>query len=111
MCFILKVLFKAEGEEIELIEAVKTSSRGATAWGRIDFHCREPKSDPVTFTTRESHLVSIIYYCLPCLQHIFQVIYYKFLLLKGFFILSFFSNSYALLLIIFKSLQIIRYIL
>uniref|UniRef100_A0A0C9QZT5 NRX3A_1 protein n=4 Tax=Fopius arisanus TaxID=64838 RepID=A0A0C9QZT5_9HYME len=52
-----KVVFKAEGVEMELIEAVKNGATGATAWGRIDFHCREPKSDPVTFTTRDSHLV------------------------------------------------------
>ncbi|KAK0073570.1 hypothetical protein PV325_009541, partial [Microctonus aethiopoides] len=51
-----KVVFKAEGIETELIEAAKSGATGATAWGRIDFQCREPKSDPITFTTRDSHL-------------------------------------------------------
>ncbi|XP_043461803.1 neurexin-3b isoform X3 [Leptopilina heterotoma] len=54
-----KVEFAAEGVKMELIEAAKSGAAGAAAWGKIDFHCREPKtSDPVTFTTRDSHLAS-----------------------------------------------------
>lgn len=46
---------------MELIEAARSGAAGAAAWGKIDFHCREPKaSDPITFTTRDSHLVSIL---------------------------------------------------
>ena len=45
---------------MELIEAARSGAAGAAAWGKIEFHCREPRtSDPVTFTTRDSHLVSI----------------------------------------------------
>ncbi|XP_046600908.1 neurexin-1 isoform X2 [Neodiprion lecontei] len=52
-----KVEIAAEGVRMELIEAAKSGAAGAAAWGRIEFHCQEPKaSDPVTFTTRDSHL-------------------------------------------------------
>ncbi|CAD6227262.1 GSCOCG00011965001-RA-CDS [Cotesia congregata] len=44
---------------MELIEAAKYGSSKATILGRLEFHCREPKSDPITFTTKDSHLVSI----------------------------------------------------
>ncbi|XP_043272551.1 neurexin-3 isoform X2 [Venturia canescens] len=53
-----EVKFGAEGIAMELIEAAKSKAEGTTAWGRVDFHCREPKTDPVTFTTRDSHLAS-----------------------------------------------------
>ncbi|XP_017793774.1 PREDICTED: neurexin-1a-like [Habropoda laboriosa] len=53
-----KVEFVAEGVKMELIEAARSGAAGAAAWGKIDFHCREPRaSDPITFTTRDSHLV------------------------------------------------------
>ncbi|KAL6444648.1 hypothetical protein ACFW04_002028 [Cataglyphis niger] len=53
-----KVEFAAEGIKMELIEAAKSGAAGAAAWGKMDFHCREPRaSDPITFTTRDSHLV------------------------------------------------------
>ncbi|XP_029177098.1 neurexin-1-like isoform X2 [Nylanderia fulva] len=52
-----KVEFAAEGIKMELIEAARSGAAGAAAWGKMDFHCREPKaSDPITFTTRDSHL-------------------------------------------------------
>ncbi|KAG7203255.1 hypothetical protein KM043_010353 [Ampulex compressa] len=52
-----KVEFAAEGVKMELIEATRSGAAGAAAWGKIDFHCREPRaSDPITFTTRDSHL-------------------------------------------------------
>ncbi|CAK9814936.1 Nrxn3 [Anthophora quadrimaculata] len=55
-----KVEFIAEGVKMELIEAARSGAAGTAAWGKIDFHCREPRaSDPITFTTRDSHLVSI----------------------------------------------------
>lgn len=55
-----QVEFAAEGIKMELIEAARSGAAGAAAWGKMDFHCREPKaSDPITFTTRDSHLVSI----------------------------------------------------
>lgn len=62
MCFLpfFQVEFVAEGVKMELIEAARSGAAGAAAWGKMDFHCREPKaSDPITFTTRDSHLVSI----------------------------------------------------
>ncbi|XP_017757069.1 PREDICTED: LOW QUALITY PROTEIN: neurexin-3-like, partial [Eufriesea mexicana] len=53
-----KVEFIAEGVKMELIEAARSGAAGAAAWGKMDFHCREPRSsDPITFTTRDSHLV------------------------------------------------------
>ncbi|KAJ8674025.1 hypothetical protein QAD02_005287, partial [Eretmocerus hayati] len=53
------VEFQAETTYMELIEAAKGGVPGAAAWGKIEFHCREPRtSDPVTFTTRDSHLAS-----------------------------------------------------
>lgn len=55
-----QVEFAAERIRMELIEAAKSGAAGAAAWGKMDFHCREPRaSDPITFTTRDSHLVSI----------------------------------------------------
>ncbi|XP_035732871.1 neurexin-1-like isoform X7 [Vespa mandarinia] len=52
-----KVEFTAEGVKMELIEAARSGAAGAAAWGKMDFHCREPRaSDPITFTTRDSHL-------------------------------------------------------
>ncbi|XP_014473358.1 PREDICTED: neurexin-1 isoform X1 [Dinoponera quadriceps] len=52
-----KVEFAAEGVKMELIEAAKSGAAGAAAWGKMDFHCREPRaSDPITFTTKDSHL-------------------------------------------------------
>ncbi|XP_070156570.1 neurexin 1 isoform X1 [Polyergus mexicanus] len=52
-----KVEFAAEGIKMELIEAARSGAAGAAAWGKMDFHCREPRaSDPITFTTRDSHL-------------------------------------------------------
>ncbi|XP_048506164.1 neurexin-3 isoform X4 [Athalia rosae] len=51
-----KVEIAAEGVRMELIEAAKSGAAGAAAWGRIEFHCQDPKADPVTFTTRDSHL-------------------------------------------------------
>ncbi|XP_024942008.1 neurexin-1 isoform X3 [Cephus cinctus] len=52
-----KVEFAAEGVKMELIEAARSGAAGAAAWGKMDFHCREPRtSDPVTFTTKDSHL-------------------------------------------------------
>nr|KAF7421646.1 hypothetical protein H0235_009482 [Vespula pensylvanica] len=45
---------------MELIEAARSGAAGAAAWGKMDFHCREPRaSDPITFTTRDSHLTHI----------------------------------------------------
>jgi hypothetical protein len=45
---------------MELIETARSGAPGAAAWGKIEFHCQEPiASDPVTFTTRDSHLVSM----------------------------------------------------
>lgn len=56
-----QVEFAAEGVKMELIEAAKSGAAGASAWGKMDFHCREPRaSDPITFTTRDSHLVSTL---------------------------------------------------
>ncbi|OAD57170.1 Neurexin-3-alpha [Eufriesea mexicana] len=53
-----KVEFIAEGVKMELIEAARSGAAGAAAWGKMDFHCREPRSsDPITFTTRDSHLI------------------------------------------------------
>ncbi|XP_068987141.1 neurexin 1 isoform X10 [Bombus flavifrons] len=53
-----KVEFVAEGVKMELIDAARSGAAGAAAWGKMDFHCREPRaSDPITFTTRDSHLV------------------------------------------------------
>ncbi|TGZ57018.1 Neurexin-3-alpha [Temnothorax longispinosus] len=53
-----KVEFAAERIRMELIEAAKSGAAGAAAWGKMDFHCREPRTtDPITFTTRDSHLV------------------------------------------------------
>jgi len=55
-----QVEFAAEGIKMELIEAARSGAAGAAAWGKMDFHCREPRaSDPITFTTRDSHLVSM----------------------------------------------------
>ncbi|XP_023287827.1 neurexin-3, partial [Orussus abietinus] len=52
-----KVEFTAEGIRMELIEAARSGAAGAAAWGKMEFHCREPRaSDAVTFTTRDSHL-------------------------------------------------------
>ncbi|KZC06676.1 Neurexin-3-alpha [Dufourea novaeangliae] len=52
-----KVEFVAGMLKMELIEAARSGAAGAAAWGKMDFHCREPKaSDPITFTTRDSHL-------------------------------------------------------
>ncbi|XP_076637715.1 neurexin 1 isoform X2 [Colletes latitarsis] len=52
-----KVEFVAEGVKMDLIEATRSGAAGAAAWGKIDFHCPEPRaSDPITFTTRDSHL-------------------------------------------------------
>ncbi|KAK1132603.1 hypothetical protein K0M31_013988 [Melipona bicolor] len=57
----LQVEFVAEGVKMELIDAARSGAAGAAAWGKMEFHCREPRaSDPITFTTRDSHLVSII---------------------------------------------------
>lgn len=56
-----QVEFAAERIRMELIEAAKSGAAGAAAWGKMDFHCREPRTtDPITFTTRDSHLVSIL---------------------------------------------------
>lgn len=55
---------------MELIEAARTKAAGTTGWGRIDFHCREPKTDPVTFTTKDSHLVSILPRTAPTVHHL-----------------------------------------
>ncbi|KAL0121234.1 hypothetical protein PUN28_008721 [Cardiocondyla obscurior] len=53
-----KVEFAAERIRMELIEAAKSGAAGAAAWGKMDFHCRESRTtDPITFTTRDSHLV------------------------------------------------------
>ncbi|XP_054001780.1 neurexin-1 isoform X3 [Hylaeus anthracinus] len=53
-----KVEFITEKVKMELIEAAISGAAGAAAWGKIDFHCREPRaSDPITFTTRDSHLI------------------------------------------------------
>ncbi|XP_025992856.2 neurexin-1 isoform X6 [Solenopsis invicta] len=53
-----KVEFSAERIRMELIEAAKSGAAGAAAWGKMEFHCREPRTtDPITFTTRDSHLV------------------------------------------------------
>ncbi|KAK9310045.1 hypothetical protein QLX08_000515 [Tetragonisca angustula] len=52
-----KVEFVAEGVKMELIDAARSGAAGAAAWGKMEFHCREPRaSDPITFTTRDSHL-------------------------------------------------------
>ncbi|KAH0542769.1 hypothetical protein KQX54_000287, partial [Cotesia glomerata] len=51
------VSFRTEKLGMELIEAAKYGSSKATISGRLEFHCREPKSDPITFTTKDSHLV------------------------------------------------------
>ncbi|XP_039303872.1 neurexin-3 isoform X5 [Solenopsis invicta] len=52
-----KVEFSAERIRMELIEAAKSGAAGAAAWGKMEFHCREPRTtDPITFTTRDSHL-------------------------------------------------------
>ncbi|XP_033360206.1 neurexin-3-like isoform X1 [Bombus vosnesenskii] len=54
-----KVEFVAEGVKMELIDAARSGAAGAAAWGKMDFHCREPRaSDPITFTTRDSHLAA-----------------------------------------------------
>ncbi|XP_018360196.1 PREDICTED: neurexin-1 isoform X4 [Trachymyrmex cornetzi] len=53
-----KVEFAAERIRMELIEAAKSGAAGVAAWGKMDFFCREPRTaDPITFTTRDSHLV------------------------------------------------------
>ncbi|XP_076226293.1 neurexin 1 isoform X6 [Nomia melanderi] len=53
-----KVEFVAEGLKLEVIEAARGGAVGAAAWGKMEFHCREPRAtDPITFTTRDSHLV------------------------------------------------------
>lgn len=51
-----KVEFAAERIRMELIEAAKSGAAGAAAWGKMDFHCPRT-TDPITFTTRDSHLV------------------------------------------------------
>ncbi|CAB0031237.1 unnamed protein product, partial [Trichogramma brassicae] len=52
-----KVEFQAEGVRMELVEAARSGTVGAAAWGKIEFQCRDPRtSDPVTFTTGDSHL-------------------------------------------------------
>ncbi|XP_011062450.1 PREDICTED: neurexin-1 [Acromyrmex echinatior] len=52
-----KVEFAAERIRMELIEAAKSGAAGVAAWGKMDFFCREPRTaDPITFTTRDSHL-------------------------------------------------------
>ncbi|KAG5347757.1 NRX3A protein, partial [Acromyrmex charruanus] len=51
------VEFAAERIRMELIEAAKSGAAGVAAWGKMDFFCREPRTaDPITFTTRDSHL-------------------------------------------------------
>jgi len=60
MIVCLQVEFAAERIRMELIEAAKSGAAGVAAWGKMDFFCREPRTaDPITFTTRDSHLVSI----------------------------------------------------
>ncbi|XP_034944806.1 neurexin-3 isoform X2 [Chelonus insularis] len=54
---IKEVLFRAENYEIEIIDAVKNKLGHSTAWGNVEFLCREFKSDPITFTSRDSHIV------------------------------------------------------
>ncbi|XP_031785413.1 neurexin-1 isoform X3 [Nasonia vitripennis] len=54
-----KVEFQAEGVRMELIEATRSGAAGTAAWGKMEFQCPEPRvNDPVTFTTRDSHLAA-----------------------------------------------------
>lgn len=83
-----------EGVKMDLIEAAKSGASGAGAWGKLDFHCKEPKtSDPITFTTKDSHLVSIRVY-LP-----FVVINYVYITVCNFFSLLLFILSVYLILL------------
>lgn len=62
-----QVEFAAERIRMELIEAARSGAAGSAAWGKMDFHCREPRAtDPITFTTKDSHLVSICPSYLRC---------------------------------------------
>lgn len=52
--------FVADTLRLNLIELGRTGSKLITVVGRVDFKCPEAEpGDPVTFTTRDSHLVSI----------------------------------------------------
>ncbi|XP_076378751.1 neurexin 1 isoform X3 [Megalopta genalis] len=50
-----KIEFATEGFKMEVIEATKAETVGIDAWGKIEFRCLKA-ADPITFTTRDSHL-------------------------------------------------------
>ncbi|XP_046687748.1 neurexin-3-like isoform X2 [Homalodisca vitripennis] len=53
-----KVEFTADTLKLNLVELGRTGSKLIAVHGHVDFMCQEPEAaDPITFTTRASHLV------------------------------------------------------
>lgn len=62
----LQVEFVADTLKLNLLELGKTGSRLISVVGKLDYQCPAGEThDPITFTTRESHLVS---YCRTYVQ-------------------------------------------
>lgn len=63
-----QVEFTADTLKLNLIDLGRTESKLITVAGHVDFMCQEVEAaDPVTFTTRDSNLVSLLYITLS--QH------------------------------------------
>jgi leucine-rich repeat transmembrane neuronal protein 1/2 len=55
------VEFTADTLKLNLIDLGRTESKLITVAGHVDFMCQEVEAaDPVTFTTRDSNLVSLV---------------------------------------------------
>jgi len=55
------VEFTADTLKLNLIDLGRTESKLITVVGHVDFMCQEVEAaDPVTFTTRDSNLVSVV---------------------------------------------------
>lgn len=53
--------FSADTLKLNLLDLGRTGSKLLTVAGNIDFMCQEVEgADPVTFTTREAHMVSTL---------------------------------------------------
>lgn len=58
-----KVEFVADTLRLNLIDLGKAGSKLITMAGKLDFKCQEVEpGDPITFTTRDSHLVSTVFF-------------------------------------------------
>lgn len=65
ICFVcVQVEFSADTLRLNLIDLARTGSKLIQVFGQMVYQCPSgDPQDPVTFTTRDSHLVSVLVAC------------------------------------------------